>query len=961
MPGTRQQQQQRQQPLQQPLIQVEQQQEQQQQQQQPLQLQQQALAQVQQQPDQQVEQQQQPVAAEPQQVQANPGRKAAAPPQTAEQQAEQQREKRRRQAERADSRTVFVDKVRHGFYGAVKGVVTAWKTVTQQNADARHVRENSIYEESLSVAYDKLYAQRLAAEGDDAKLAEFEATYGERFRQLQAQYDEVHARVRQQMEREVRRQNGQAPDAAVELNQEELQKRQTEALQRATATMHFGAQNRANVVGGTKPAAVQYGEDGSKWLVKEAVSCIGLDAPDAAIVTEAGYKVQKLVNPDTAIEAFKGQSVGKGVVSYQRMVQGVKSDDVDLFKFSRTPEALTDQELARVQELSPQLLREHTTDWLLCNFDTKGENFIITDDGIGKERVYGIDKEAAFRPILDEGAQHMSKDYCRFDQNTVYNRLFQQFASGKMNLNLQQVLPQIQRVEAMSDDEYIDIFTDFVHQKQREYGADSPIVEQICANILARKINLRMEYRDFFTKLVEERCANVSPAEAETLRTQYFGSADGGTFIFAGETAEQLRAEHTHRVEIQNMNQAEREERARQADQADEASYNRRHMLYDCSKTLVMGAKRLLSVFQTQKPEQRSTLIPLSQVRILNQDDPDYNPAFMQRYQQKVTELQQQANGDAAELQRLMETTQIELSMVRDESIHLGGTKPMSQYIGADGSKWLTKQAVNCMGFYKLEGALLTEAGAKLQKIVHEETAVDAFVGRTQQHGDVSFQRRLNNVESGPHKLDLFRFSKHPEVASTETIQAVQDLAPQILREHTTDWLLCNFDTKGENFIITMDNDRRVLHGIDKEAAFNKILDPQAQHMSTDYRPHANDTLYNVIFRMYANNDMDFDLFSVLPQIEKIEAIQTPEEYLNTFNGYLDHLAQTKPNQFEAIRDNILARKNNLREEYCNFFTNLVIERCKKLHPDDAAALKERYFGQGGMRFRFPAPPPAAN
>ncbi|MDE5802484.1 MAG: hypothetical protein K2I22_06160, partial [Lachnospiraceae bacterium] len=621
---------------------------------------------------------------------------------------------------------------------------------------------------------------------------------------------------------------------------------------------------------------------------------------------------------------------------------------VDLFRFSRTPEAMTDAELQRVEELSPQLLREHTTDWLLYNYDTKGENFIITGNGDGApDTVYGIDKEAAFRPILDEGAQHMDKDYCRFDQNTVYNRLFQKFADGSMKLDLHQVLPQIQNVEAMSEDEYMNIFQDYLHQKAQEYGEKSKTYAQIKRNILGRKKYLRMEYRDFFTKLVNERCDHVSPEEAAALRRKYFGSEDGGTFIFTNETAQDLKDEREKRIERRDQELEGRVQQAEKADKADARSYKRRHGFYDFSKTIVMGVKKITDAFKEHQPEQRTTTVPLSQLRGLNFLPERY--AIL--YNQKLAEISQQAQTEE-ELLNLLNTTTVELSMVQDEEIHLGGTKPMSQYIAIDGSKWLAKQAVNCMGYYKREGALLTAAGAQLQKLMDPATAVDAFVGRTDKHGEVSFQRRLNDVESSKNGLDLFRFSRHPEIASQETIDAVQDLAPQILREHTTDWLLCNFDTKGENFIITNDGNGRVLHGIDKEAAFNKILKQDAQHMSMTYRPHANQTLYNVIFQMYANNEMDFDLKKVLPQIEKVESL-SDNEYMNTYSEYLEHIWNKDSEHFEQIYANILKRKTELRREYEEFFTKLVNERCKKLHPDEAAELKQRYFGAGGQSFKF--------
>ena len=929
------------------------------------QLQQEQQLNVLQQQEQQIDAEQQPELQE--QQRRNGGLKAQKTPEQLEQEAAREKEKKRQRALKADRQSVRNDKARHGFYTVVKGFVSLFTAGTAQSKARRGVRENTQYMQSLQIAYDEMFARRLAAEQDEADgqegaIAQFEQTYGEHFARITAEYVELQAELRDRMRREI---------GEDEINEDEYSRRLAQEMQQKQTLMELGAQQRANVVGGTKPAAVQYGQDGSKWLVKESVSCIGVNAPDAALVTEAGYKVQRLVNPDTAIEAFRGQSVGKGIVSYQRMVSGVVND-VDLFRFSRTPESMTEQELARVQQLSPQLLREHTTDWLLCNFDTKGENFVIARDGAVHERVYGIDKEAAFRPILDEGAQKMSKDYRRFDQETVYNRLFQKFSDGSMDIELFDVQAQIERVEAMSDEEYINIFDDYL-RRQRVENPDK--VDQIRENILKRKQNLRMEYREFFTRLVNERCEKL-PEQANALKQKYFGSTDGGIFRFQNEGIEVWEQEREKKRLEREANREELDRKAREADEADEKSYKRRHGFYDFSKAVVMGtiaAKRQ----RAQGEQQTTSRVFLSEV-ITNQQNlerlGDSNAAFMERFNNAVAALRHEADaqirqqlglaeGEMMNMDQLamveaivterMKTETIEINMERMHEVHLGGTKPMSEFFAEDGSRWLSKQAVNCMGYYKKEGVVLTEAGAKLQKIVHPETAVDAFVGRTRQLGDVSFQRRLENVEGGENKLDLFKFSKHPEIATAETIAQVQAIGGQILREHTTDWLLCNFDTKGENFVITIENGQRVLHGIDKEAAFSKVLKPEAQVMSTTYKPHANNTLYNVVFSMFEKGEMDLNLFDTLPQIEKIEAMGD-EEYLQTFENYFDYLAEKSPETVEGVRAAILGRKQNLRQDYSDFFTKLVLNRCKTLHPDEAQALKARYFGAGGQRFTFP-------
>lgn len=805
-----------------------------------------------------------------------------------------------------DKKKLRADKVRHSFYKFVKVFVDIGRWISGKSREAKNVKENSLYNQNLQMAYDRLYAMRLEAEENNT-LDSFYENYGNYYEEVKAKYDEIEQEINNNYK--------------IEERQEKL----VEKLQSTNAPMKFGNNQQANVVGGTKPASVQYSQDGSKWLIKENLSCIGMDAPNAAIVTEAGYKVQKLVFPETAIEAFKGKSIGKGVVSYQKMVAGVKND-LDLFRFSRTPDAMTKEELKRIEKLAPQILREHTTDWLLCNYDTKGENFIIANDGTGEDRVYGIDKEASFRAILDKGAQHMSKDYQKFDQDTVYNQMFRLYAQGKMDFDLHVIEEQIKRVETLNekqvdgnteydtvhgDQVYMEMFEEYIEQQKKDRPDKVPEIKR---NILRRKQNLRKEYREFLGNLVRERIKNTeSEEEKQKLRDTYFGGLENGVFLFKSDTVETIQKEREMEQLQKEEDKELLEEKVKEADKKDEKKYNRRHRIYDFSKAFIMGAKKFFGLFKNKKKmkEMRSTTVQ--------------------------TEAGEQT-----------------IEMTRSEEIFLGGTKPMSQYIASDDSKWLAKQAVNCMGYYKIEGVLLTEAGANLQKVVHPETAVDAFAGRTKQHGDVSFQRRLSNVEGGPNKLDLFKFSKHPELATVNTIKQVEELGPQILREHTTDWLLCNFDTKGENFIITKEEDGpRVLHGIDKEAAFNKILHPDAQSMSRTYKPHANDTLYNVVYSMYANCQMDLDLYSVIPQIEKVQSL-SDEEYMDLYKDYLDHVKQKKKDKYNAIYENILARKKGLKAEYARFFTELIEERCKKLHPEEALALRNKYYGAGGKSFQFP-------
>lgn len=286
------------------------------------------------------------------------------------------------------------------------------------------------------------------------------------------------------------------------------------------------------------------------------------------------------------------------------------------------------------------------------------------------------------------------------------------------------------------------------------------------------------------------------------------------------------------------------------------------------------------------------------------------------------------------------------------QRVRFGGTKPMFEYTDSDERQWLYKKAINCVGFRKREGALLTEAGSKLQEAIDPGTSVKAFARGIDAHGYGSFQQKIDLPPHG-QRIDLFKWQKG-EAGSKVTDENLAGLTSQILREHTTDWLLCNFDTKGENFLV--DTQGRV-RGIDKEQAFSYINRPGAQHMSKDFRPNPNDTLYNVMFSKYANNEIDLDLDSCMEAVKKVESM-SGGDYMNIYKGFWDEKFKGRPAddpERQAVERSILERKQNIRGEYETFFTGLINERCEKLNPEEQRALREKYLmDKTDGKFRFP-------
>ncbi|NSW82540.1 MAG: hypothetical protein HPY90_04565 [Syntrophothermus sp.] len=151
----------------------------------------------------------------------------------------------------------------------------------------------------------------------------------------------------------------------------------------------------------------------------------------------------------------------------------------------------------------------------------------------------------------------------------------------------------------------------------------------------------------------------------------------------------------------------------------------------------------------------------------------------------------------------------------------------------------------------------------------------------------------------------------------------------QIQREHVLDWAIGNFDSHGGNFILLKDG--RIL-GTDKEQAFRYMADHKSWKMSLDYHPNAvygeQEPIYNTIYRAFAKKEVDLDLQTVLPALQRLEAIPD-EEYRAILRPYVEAL-HGKGAQAEAFLDQAVKRKQETREQFRQFFTSLLKARDPK-------------------------------
>ena len=250
----------------------------------------------------------------------------------------------------------------------------------------------------------------------------------------------------------------------------------------------------------------------------------------------------------------------------------------------------------------------------------------------------------------------------------------------------------------------------------------------------------------------------------------------------------------------------------------------------------------------------------------------------------------------------------------------LGGTKPTYYYKDMESGKlYLYKKAENCCGLSKPEGAIVTEIGGKLQHIVDPEHEIPAagiknaegkYVGSIQELQDI---KEKQDIDFDFWQLgDVTKGAQKPETVQNPEVQK------QLLIFHCVDWLLCNFDTKGEHLLQRNKGD---FVSIDKEGGMNQILNQAAQSMNCTFRPHHDEPVYNLFFRMFRDNKIDISHEALDALEEKVQIIENyPEkEYMQMFEPYIRQVNKEPA----RMRENILRRKRNLRVEYNRFLSSL--------------------------------------
>ena len=260
--------------------------------------------------------------------------------------------------------------------------------------------------------------------------------------------------------------------------------------------------------------------------------------------------------------------------------------------------------------------------------------------------------------------------------------------------------------------------------------------------------------------------------------------------------------------------------------------------------------------------------------------------------------------------------------------VYLGGTGYM-YLVHLNGKDYLFKPAYrkNSFEIEKFRG-IVQECAYHVQCLIDYPSAIRCFYVECCNPviGNSVVGAIQDKIETLPNAIDYGRIQD----------RYIHKLPPsvinQFLREFSTDYLLCNFDAHGGNFITDVNG---VVRGIDKEQSFRYLDDDRAQKPSINYSPNTElygerEPIYNTIFRAYINGKIDIDFDIIRKYTAKIDSV-SDEFYRTLFQSYCDACYEYFGSDPIAKSNKILKRKQDMSDNMEEFFEKLIVMRDDKL------------------------------
>jgi len=251
----------------------------------------------------------------------------------------------------------------------------------------------------------------------------------------------------------------------------------------------FKYQGRAEIEG----AHTKYfftDESGAKWLFKPAEEF-------RALGDEVAYKIGRLIDPEAVEVRFIRLQVPGATSPKTGSIQKWRTDLKADFDFRNIPvEKMTASEIEQLQ-------REHVVDWLISNHDAHMKQFLRTVD----DKILAVDKSQLYKFLGDD---KLSIDYhpngAFGESEPFYNTLMRAWREGKIEINLQSTYRPIFEIEKLTDDAYRELLRPYAEGRFKNQKLK---LKQFYETAIARKNNLRNDFEEFYTRLLQEKTGDA--------------------------------------------------------------------------------------------------------------------------------------------------------------------------------------------------------------------------------------------------------------------------------------------------------------------------------------------------------------------------------------------------------------------------------------------------------------------
>ncbi|MDB5097866.1 MAG: phage head morphosis protein family [Cyanobacteria bacterium RYN_339] len=170
-----------------------------------------------------------------------------------------------------------------------------------------------------------------------------------------------------------------------------------------------------------------------------------------------------------------------------------------LIKHSGKPLPLSPQHWTEKQR--DQLTASHVFRWLIGDHDGKAANFLVMKDG----NLVPIDFGNMFRNV---GHDVLDRKYQPNPIKPLYNRMWDSYVKGAVDINFHAGLFQVSKIEAMSDQEFLKLLEPYADARYARVGFVPKGVEtkeKFMQMALERKQNIRRDISTFYDSLAKER------------------------------------------------------------------------------------------------------------------------------------------------------------------------------------------------------------------------------------------------------------------------------------------------------------------------------------------------------------------------------------------------------------------------------------------------------------------------